>query len=75
VATKLTQIRNNTALPIGVGFGVKDAATAKIVAQLADGVVVGSALIEQIEQNLDNLPRAKEKIVELLTSMRCAMDS
>ncbi len=75
VATKLAQIRNNTALPIGVGFGVKDAATAKIVAQFADGVVVGSALIEQIEQNLDNLSHAKDKIVELLTSMRCAMDS
>ncbi len=75
VATKLTQIRKNTSLPVGVGFGVKDAQTARTVSQLADGVVVGSALIQQIEQNLDNLPLAQEKIVELLSSMRIAMDS
>jgi tryptophan synthase alpha chain len=75
VAVKLAQIRKNTSLPIGVGFGVKDAQTAKTVAQLADGVVVGSALISLIEENLDNPALAKEKIVALLTAMRCAMDS
>jgi tryptophan synthase alpha chain len=75
VEAKLAQIRKNTALPVGVGFGVKDAQTAKIVADLADGVVVGSALISKIEANLDNPEKAKEEIVELLTSMRTAMDS
>jgi tryptophan synthase alpha chain len=75
VAAKLAQIRKNTALPVGVGFGVKDAQTAKIVAAIADGVVVGSALISKIEANLDNPQKAKEEIVELLTSMRTAMDS
>lgn len=75
VATKLAQIRNNTSLPVGVGFGVKDAQTAKTVSQIADGVVVGSALIAQIEDNLHDLATAKLKIVELLSSMRHAMDS
>jgi len=75
VATKLAQIRNNTSLPVGVGFGVKDAQTAKTVSQIADGVVVGSALIAQIEDNLHDLATAKLKIVELLSSMRQAMDS
>lgn len=75
VATKLAQIRNNTSLPVGVGFGVKDAQTAKTVSQIADGVVVGSALITQIEDNLHDLATAKLKIVELLSSMRHAMDS
>lgn len=74
VDAKVQLIRANTNLPIGVGFGVKDAATAKTVAQIADGVVVGSALISQIEANLDNPEQAKQAIVELLQSMRHAMD-
>jgi len=75
VETKLNQIRANTRLPVAIGFGVKDAQTAKTVAGLGDGVVVGSALISKIEANLDDLERAKKEIVELLTSMRQAMDN
>jgi tryptophan synthase alpha chain len=75
VEKKLVEIRANTQLPIGVGFGVKNAETAKTIANLADGVVVGSAFISKIEQNLDNPEKAKTEIIELLTSMRKAMDS
>jgi len=74
VETKLKEIRANTSLPIGIGFGVKDPETAKTVAGLGDGVVVGSALISKIEANLDDLGQAKQAIFELLTSMRQAMD-
>lgn len=74
VETKLKEIRANTSLPIGIGFGVKDAETAKTLASLGDGVVVGSALISKIEANLDDLGQAKQAIFELLTSMRQAMD-
>lgn len=75
VETKLKQIRANTRLPIAIGFGVKDAQTAKAVADLGDGAVIGSALISKIEANLDDPERAKKEIVELLASMRQAMDS
>ncbi|GAB4256660.1 MAG: tryptophan synthase subunit alpha [Methylomicrobium sp.] len=75
VEEKLKIIRANTRLPIGIGFGVKDAETAKTVAGLGDGVVVGSALISKIEQNLDDPERARSEIVDLLTSMRTALDS
>ena len=75
VKEKLALIRANTALPVGVGFGVKDAETAKTVADLADGVVVGSALISKIEANLDDPEQAKRDIIALLKSMRVAMDS
>ncbi|MDP3878216.1 MAG: tryptophan synthase subunit alpha [Methylobacter sp.] len=75
VENKLNQIRGNTGLPVAIGFGVKDAQTAKTVAGLGDGVVVGSALISKIEANLDDQERAKQDIIELLTSMRQAMDS
>jgi tryptophan synthase alpha chain len=74
VERKLQEIRENTQLPIAIGFGVKDAQTAKIIANLGDGVVVGSALISHIEANLHNLTHAKEAIIELLTSIRHEMD-
>ncbi|PPD33991.1 MAG: tryptophan synthase subunit alpha [Methylomonas sp.] len=75
VKERLELIRANTDLPVGVGFGVKDAETAKTVANLADGVVVGSALISKIEASLDDPEQAKRDIVALLKSMREAMDS
>lgn len=75
VAQKLQQIKANTRLPIGIGFGVKDAQTAKTIAAIGDGVVVGSALISKIEANLDDPKRAQQEIIALLSSMRLAMDS
>ena len=75
VKSKLQQIRAVTQMPVGIGFGVKDAETARTVAGLGDGVVVGSALISKIEANLDNHDAARREIVELLESMRLAMDS
>jgi tryptophan synthase alpha chain len=75
VEQKLAMIKQHTQLPVGVGFGVKDAKTAKTLASIADGVVVGSALIAKIEANLDNPEQARSEIIELLTSMRQAMDS
>ncbi|WP_432740809.1 tryptophan synthase subunit alpha [Methylobacter sp. G7] len=75
VEAKLKQIKTNTRLPVAIGFGVKDAQTAKTVASLGDGVVVGSALISKIEANLDDPERAKREIVDLLVAMRQAMDN
>jgi tryptophan synthase alpha chain len=75
VKSKLNQIRANTGLPIAIGFGVKDAQTAQAVSGLGDGVVIGSALISKIEENLDDAEQAKREIIGLLTSMRQAMDS
>jgi len=75
VENKLKQIKAITAMPVSIGFGVKDAETAKTIAAMGDGVVVGSALISKIESNLDNLERAKSEIIELLSAMRRAMDA
>lgn len=75
VKNKLIDIRANTQLPVSIGFGIKDAKTAKIIASLGDAVVVGSALISKIEENLDSPENAKQEISELLKSMRLAMDN
>lgn len=54
VTHKVQQIRNYSTLPICVGFGIKDAASAKAVGAVADGVVVGSALVEIMGQEADS---------------------
>jgi tryptophan synthase alpha chain len=75
VEKKLLDIRAHTQLPVGIGFGIKDAETAKTIAGLGDAVVVGSALISKIEADLDSPETAKQEIIELLKSMRLAMDT
>ena len=49
VAAKLPLIRRHTEVPVGVGFGIRDAASAVAVAQVADAVVIGSRLIQEME--------------------------
>lgn len=51
VAERLPAIRQKTGLPVGVGFGIRDAATAARIAGVADAVVVGSRIIEEIEKS------------------------
>ena len=74
VAGKLAEIRKYTTIPIGVGFGIKDAANAAQVAQVADAVVVGSALVRCIEVNAAHPERIETEVSALLRSMRIAMD-
>ncbi len=75
VENKLKQIKAHTNLPIAIGFGVKDAQTAQAIANVGDGVVIGSALISKVEANLDNPEQASKEIIELLVSIRQALDN
>jgi tryptophan synthase alpha chain len=53
VAARIPQIRASAGIPVGVGFGIRDAATAGSVAAVADAVVIGSRIIEEIEQSAE----------------------
>jgi tryptophan synthase alpha chain len=75
VKAKLDEIRASTKLPVGVGFGIKDAKTAAAVSQIADAVVVGSALVSRVEALAERPAEIAEALSELLTEMRTAMDS
>ncbi len=75
VREKLAEIRRFTQLPVGVGFGIKDASTAAAMAGVADAVVVGSALVSRIEANPDHPETAIAEIKGLLGEMRSAMDA
>lgn len=74
VAEKLAQIRKHTDMPVGVGFGIKDADTARAVAASADAVVVGSALVRQAEANIDNPAAVSPAICAILGEIRQALD-
>ncbi len=75
VAAKLGEIRGHTDLPLGVGFGIKDGATAARVAQVADAVVVGSALVNRIEALADQPDAIPAALKDVLGAMRLAMDA
>ena len=74
VESKVQQIKQSTTLPVGVGFGIKDAESAAKVAMVADAVVVGSVIIKQIEAYANQEEILHQNINSLLTGMRQAMD-
>ncbi len=75
VEAKVAQIRKHTDLPIGVGFGIKDAETARQVAAVADAVVVGSAIVNRVADNAESPEKINEAVAALLREMRTAMDT
>lgn len=75
VQNRVSVIRKLTQLPVGVGFGIKDAESAANIASVADAVVVGSAIIKRIEENLDSVDNAIHAVCELISQMRQALDA
>jgi tryptophan synthase alpha chain len=68
----IRKIKSRTSLPVGVGFGIRDGATARRIAGFADAVVIGSRLIEEIETSPKG--EAIERVAALVKSIRGAMD-
>ena len=77
VRRKLDAIRQQISLPVGVGFGIKDGATAAQVAQVADAVIVGSAIVGRIESLAEqgDTARIADEIGGFLAELRGAIDS
>lgn len=63
VAREVTRIRNSTDLPICVGFGIKTPEQAANIARIADGAVVGSALVDAVKTSLDDNGKATAQTV------------
>lgn len=71
VAQRLARIRSHTKLPVGVGFGIRDGETARNIAEVADAVVIGSRLVQEIEAApQDAVNRARL----FMSGIRTAMD-
>ena len=73
VADMVPRIRRHVSVPVGVGFGIRDAATAKAVGAVSDAVVIGSKLVELLErQPADNVARTGAAFI---AEIRAALDT
>lgn len=75
VEQRLAMIRSHTALPVGVGFGIKDGPSAASVAPVADAVIVGSALVRIIESLADKPEAIAEQAGAFINEIRQAVDA
>ena len=73
VAQRLADIRRHVRLPVGVGFGIRDATSARAIAAHADAIVIGSRIIEEIEQAPPG--EAAVRAGRWLAGIRQALDS
>jgi tryptophan synthase alpha chain len=72
VAGRVGMIRASAGLPVGVGFGIRDAATARQVAEVADAVVIGSRIVEEIENSAPEL--RLDNVRTFVAGVRAALD-
>ncbi len=75
VEKKIDNIRSKTKLPIGVGFGIKDAKTASKVAAFSDAIIVGSALVNKISELATQHENMTSEITDFLSELRLAIDA
>jgi tryptophan synthase alpha chain len=73
VAEAVPRIRRHVKVPVGVGFGIRDAASAQAVGRVSDGVVIGSRLIQILEnETRDNAPLVARAFIQ---DIRTALDA
>ncbi|HEY5799383.1 MAG TPA: tryptophan synthase subunit alpha [Burkholderiaceae bacterium] len=73
VAAMIPRIKRHADVPVGVGFGIRDGATAKAVASVADAVVIGSRIIEELERTPPE--GATAAVTAFMAGIRQALDS
>jgi tryptophan synthase alpha chain len=69
----LPRIRQHVHIPVGVGFGIRDATTARAVSRVADAVVIGSRIIQLLEAAPEG--QAVQAAHDFLVSIRQALDA
>lgn len=73
VARMIPRIKAHVKVPVGVGFGIRDAATARAVADVADAVVIGSALVQRLEgASAQDAPQVAGRFI---AEIRAALDA
>ena len=74
IAARVADIREHAKAPVAVGFGVRDAQSAKAIAGFADAVVIGSALVERLE-GADDAGEIAARVASFLQPIRAALDA
>ena len=73
VADKVALIHKHNQIPVGVGFGISDAQSAAEISKVANGVIVGSVIVNIIAENQNDPEKLKADVKSLVSSMRKAM--
>ncbi len=73
IASRIPFIKKHVALPVGVGFGIRDASTARLVADVSDAVVIGSRLVQLLEETAP--AEAADALTRFIAEIRAALDS
>ena len=73
IAGKIPAIKAHVPLPVGVGFGIRDAETARAVAEVSDAVVIGSRLVKLLEETSPE--NAADTLTRFIAEVRVALDS
>jgi len=73
VGQQIARIKKQTALPVAVGFGVKSPEQVRALAQVADGIVVGSALVREIEENIGSSQETVARVAGLVRALAGAL--
>jgi tryptophan synthase alpha chain len=73
IASKIPAIKSRVPLPVGVGFGIRDAQSARAVADVADAVVIGSRIVQLLEEAAPDA--AAEMLTRFVAEVREAIDS
>ena len=74
VSEKMDRFRKISPLPVMVGFGIKDGQSARDVAQVADGAVVGSAIVRLMEEHKDDIANLNREVGQFVSELRAAID-
>jgi tryptophan synthase alpha chain len=74
VAKKVAHIKTQTDIPVAVGFGIRDAASAAAISVTADAIVVGSVLVSIVAEHGQHSELLHERMFETVNSMRQSMD-
>lgn len=72
VAARVAAIKRASSIPVGVGFGIRDAATAKAIARNADAVIIGTRTIEVLDDG--DPAQAAQRVAQFVAGIRCALD-
>ncbi len=75
IEKQVSQIKQHTDVPIAIGFGIRDGKSAAAVTKFADAVIVGSAYVSLIEQNINNKDVMLRQIGSLTQELRAAIDN
>jgi tryptophan synthase alpha chain len=71
--TRIPHIRSHIRVPVGVGFGIRDAATARAISEFSDAVVIGSRLVEEIEHS--SRGELLQRVAGFMKEIRTALDA